>query len=170
MTLLASCRLTTSLRSLIHTQSFVVACGERKIWSKEFAKRDLTTVKAQQRWLRDLLHELGMPSRMSLQAAKEIGEKRALDKEARELGLSSFGVKAAQEEVDADVDEPRRARRAAAQRKPMQQQDIDFGSDDESQSDEEDSGTAEESDDHEGEKPAAVSQDRSVRLFCGEAS
>lgn len=142
-------------------KAFVVACGERKIWSKEFAKRDLTTVKAQQRWLRDLLHELGMPSRMSLQAAKEIGAKRALDKEARELGLSSFGVKDAAEQ--GEEEQPRRAKRAAAQRKPVQQQEIDFGSDDESQSEDEDEGTAEESDDDKGEKPAAKTKGRSKK-------
>ena len=159
-------RLTACLCSLTRSQSFVVACGERKIWSKEFAKRDLTTVKAQQRWLRDLLHELGMPSRMSLQAAKEVGAKRALDKEARELGLSSFGVKDAAEQ--GEEEQPRRAKRAAAQRKPMQQQEIDFGSDDESQSDDEDEGTAEESDDDKGDKPVSVSlsQDGCTGHFC----
>lgn len=100
-----------------------MACGERKIWSKEFAKRDLDTSKAQIRWLKELLNELGMPSRMSLQAAKEIGAKRALEKEARELGITLD---------DANVAEAPRTKRAAAQRKPPPPQELNLTSDEES--------------------------------------
>lgn len=99
----------------------MVACGERKIWSKEFDKRDLDTAKKQIRWLKELLNELGMPSRMSLQAAKEIGQKRALEKEARELGID-LG--------DSKADAPR-TKRAAAQRKPPPPQELDLSSEDE---------------------------------------
>lgn len=99
----------------------MVACGDRKIWSKEFDKRDLDTPKKQIRWLKELLHELGMPSRMSLQAAKEIGQKRALEKEARELGITL---------QDTTVDAPR-TKRAAAQRKPPPPQQLDLTSEEE---------------------------------------
>ena len=62
-------------------QSFVVACGIRKVWSKEF--KGLDTPSAQIRRLKEILAELGMEGRMSLAQAREIRAKREL---AQELG------------------------------------------------------------------------------------
>lgn len=85
--------------------------------------------RAQIRWLKELLNELGMPSRMSLQAAKDIGAKRALEKEARELGI----------ELNKSEPEVPRTKRAAAQRKPPPPQQLNLTSEEEDSD-----GTAEE--------------------------
>jgi hypothetical protein len=66
-------------------QSFVVACGVRKVWSRVFENIE---VPAQQiKKLREILAELGMTGRLSLEQAKRIKEKREL---AKELGLWYF--------------------------------------------------------------------------------
>ena len=62
-----------------------------------------------------------MPARMSLQAAKDIGAKRALEKEARELGI----------ELDKPEAEAPRTKRAAAQRKPPPPQQLNLTSEEE---------------------------------------
>ena len=70
------------LSRLIHiSQSYVNACGVRKIWSKEF--QDLDRPSQQVQRLKAILAELGMGGRPSMERAKEIKEKRAL---AKELG------------------------------------------------------------------------------------
>jgi hypothetical protein len=73
---------------LTFVQSFVVACGVRKVWSKEFG--DITEDKrAQIRGLKEMLSGLGMTGRLSMEKAKAIKEKREL---AQELGKYMLGT------------------------------------------------------------------------------
>ncbi len=60
----------------------MIACGIRKVWAKEFKDMDKP---AQIRRLKQLLADLGMKGRLSLEQAKAIKEKREL---AQELRLS----------------------------------------------------------------------------------
>jgi hypothetical protein len=62
-------------------QGLVVACGIRKMWAKEF--KDIDTPSQQIKRLKEILAELGMTGRLSLEQAKAIKEKREL---AQELG------------------------------------------------------------------------------------
>lgn len=72
-------------------QSFVVACGVRKQWAREF--KDLTLPSEQIKRLREILAELGMEGRLSMEKAKEIKTKRELAKELGALGcLLYFNV------------------------------------------------------------------------------
>lgn len=72
---------------IIVSQSYVNACGVRKVWSKEF--QDLDRPSQQVQRLRTILAELGMDGRPSMEKAKEIKEKRAL---AQELGKWSSSL------------------------------------------------------------------------------
>ena len=63
-------------------QSLVVACGVRKVWAKEF--KDIARPSDQIRRLRQILSDLGMTGRMSLEQAKAIKAKREF---AQELGM-----------------------------------------------------------------------------------
>ena len=75
------------LRSRRVLQNFVNACGVRKVWSREFKDMD-EAAQVQRLW--DMLRELGMTGRLSLEKAKAIRAKREL---AQELGAgSSFRV------------------------------------------------------------------------------
>jgi hypothetical protein len=58
-----------------------VACGVRKVWSKEF--KDIDTPSLQIQRLKTILSGLGMTGRMSLEQAKSIKAKREF---AQELG------------------------------------------------------------------------------------
>ncbi len=60
----------------------MVACGVRKVWSREF--KDLDNPSDQIRRLRQILADLGMSGRMSLEQAKAIKAKREF---AQELGM-----------------------------------------------------------------------------------
>ena len=60
-------------------QSLVVACGVRKVWSKEL--KGLDKPSEQIRHLRQMLTDLGMSGRMSLEQAKAIKEKREFEQE-----------------------------------------------------------------------------------------
>ena len=62
------------------TQSFVVACGVRKMWARELEDMD---DREQIRRIRQILTDLGMTGRMSLEKAKSIRAKREF---AQELG------------------------------------------------------------------------------------
>jgi len=66
-------------------QSLVVGCGVRKVWSKVFQGIDKPSQQIKR--LREMLTELGMTGRMSLEQAKAIKEKREL---AQELGWFAF--------------------------------------------------------------------------------
>lgn len=63
------------------TQSFVVACGVRRVWSKVF--EGLDTPAQQIKKLKEILHELGMTGRLSLEKARAIREKREFAQELR---------------------------------------------------------------------------------------
>lgn len=62
-------------------QSLVVACGIRKVWSKVFEGMDKPSQQIKK--LKEILSDLGMKGRYSLEQAKAIREKREL---AQELG------------------------------------------------------------------------------------
>lgn len=64
-------------------QSLVVACGVRKVWSKVFEGMDRPSQQIKK--LKEILSDLGMKGRYSLDQAKAIKEKREL---AQELGKS----------------------------------------------------------------------------------
>ncbi|KAI0339556.1 hypothetical protein BDW22DRAFT_1431463 [Trametopsis cervina] len=65
-------------------KSFVVACGVRKVWSKEF--KDISEDKrAQIRKLKEILAGLGMTGRLSMERAKSIKEKRELAQELEDV-------------------------------------------------------------------------------------
>jgi len=103
----------------------VTACGERKQWKREFEKAGASSTSAQIKFLKQMLRDLGMSSgRMSLEAAKKIGEKRSLEKEAAELGITVGGG-------DTEVGSGRQ-RRAAALKKPPPPQQLKIDSEDDS--------------------------------------
>ncbi|KAH8116380.1 hypothetical protein DFH11DRAFT_1580214 [Phellopilus nigrolimitatus] len=64
-------------------KSLMVACGVRKMWSKEL--KDCDTPAKQIAHLRGLLTELGMKGRFSLEQAKAIKEKRELAREMEDV-------------------------------------------------------------------------------------
>jgi hypothetical protein len=57
----------------------VVACGVRKIWKKEFA--DLDTPSGQIKRLKEILKDLGMTGRLTLEKAKAIKAEREFAQE-----------------------------------------------------------------------------------------
>ena len=61
----------------------IIACGVRKNWSKELD--GLSSVAQQARKLKEILADMGMTGRLSLEKAKAIKEKREM---AQELGLA----------------------------------------------------------------------------------
>jgi hypothetical protein len=65
------------LKSLVH------ACGVRKVWSKEF--QDIDKPLQQIKRLKEILKELGMDGRPSMEKAKAIKEKRDLAKELEDV-------------------------------------------------------------------------------------
>ncbi|KAH9940746.1 uncharacterized protein BXZ73DRAFT_98576 [Epithele typhae] len=88
---------------------FVVACGVRKVWSKEL--KGLDKPSEQIRHLRKMLMDLGMKGRMSLEQAKAIRQKREFQQELKD-------VKADEEDDDnlwSDVDVKRQPRLAITQ-------------------------------------------------------
>ena len=64
-------------------QSLVVACGVRKVWSKEF--KDLSNPPAQIKRLKSILTELGMSGRMSMEQAKAIRARREFAQELEDV-------------------------------------------------------------------------------------
>ncbi|THH18774.1 hypothetical protein EW146_g2268 [Bondarzewia mesenterica] len=64
-------------------QSFIIACGLRKAWSKEFRGLDTPSQKISR--LRKILEDLGMVGRYSMEQAKAIKEKRELAKELADV-------------------------------------------------------------------------------------
>ncbi|KAI0730972.1 hypothetical protein C8Q76DRAFT_716977 [Earliella scabrosa] len=64
-------------------KSLVVGCGVRKVWSKEF--KDLDTPSDQIRRLRQILSDLGMKGRYSMEQAKAIREKREFAQELEDV-------------------------------------------------------------------------------------
>lgn len=68
-------------------KSFIVACGMRKQWKKEF--QDRPTRKQQIQHLTKILEGLGMTGRLSMNKAKEIKARRDLEAEVNELVASN---------------------------------------------------------------------------------
>ncbi|KZV96400.1 hypothetical protein EXIGLDRAFT_733322 [Exidia glandulosa HHB12029] len=64
-------------------KSFVVACGVRKVWSKEF--KDMDKPSQQIAHLKRMLAELGMSGRLSMEKAKSIRAQRELQKELQDV-------------------------------------------------------------------------------------
>ena len=64
-------------------QSLVVACGVRKVWSKEF--KDLDNPSSQIKRLKSILMDLGMTGRMSIEQAKAIKAKREFAQELEDV-------------------------------------------------------------------------------------
>jgi len=64
-------------------KGFVLACGVRKVWSKEF--KDLERPSQQIARLEQMLRELGMQGRFSLEQAKSIREQRELAQELQDV-------------------------------------------------------------------------------------
>ncbi|KAI0692505.1 hypothetical protein BC835DRAFT_1356959 [Cytidiella melzeri] len=85
-------------------KSTVVACGVHKVWSREF--KDIAEDKAAQiRRLKEMLVDLGMSGRVSMEKAKAIKQKRELAQELEDV----------QKFEKAIVSGPKRSRRQAAQ-------------------------------------------------------
>ncbi|KAI0091584.1 hypothetical protein BDY19DRAFT_991274 [Irpex rosettiformis] len=68
-------------------KSFVSGCGVRKVWSREFLAANISPSdkRAQIKYLRDLLKELGMDGRLSMDKAKKVREKRELQRELEDV-------------------------------------------------------------------------------------
>ncbi|KAJ7459713.1 hypothetical protein FB451DRAFT_556732 [Mycena latifolia] len=64
-------------------KSLVLACGVRRVWAKVF--KDVDKPSQQIRMLKEMLTELGMSGRMSLEQAKAIKEKRELAQELEDV-------------------------------------------------------------------------------------
>ncbi|KAG1881046.1 hypothetical protein F4604DRAFT_459925 [Suillus subluteus] len=64
-------------------KAMVVACGVRKMWKKEFA--DLDTPSGQIKRLKEILEDLGMTGRLTLEKAKTIKAKREFAQELRDV-------------------------------------------------------------------------------------
>ncbi|KZS94335.1 hypothetical protein SISNIDRAFT_38041 [Sistotremastrum niveocremeum HHB9708] len=60
-------------------KSFVLACGVRKVWAKEF--KDIRSTRQQIAHVKRILADLGMNGRLSLNQAKQIKEQRELMKD-----------------------------------------------------------------------------------------
>ncbi|PLW13707.1 hypothetical protein PCANC_13992 [Puccinia coronata f. sp. avenae] len=80
-------------------KSFVVACGVRKQWKREF--QNFPTKKQQIQHLTKILEGLGMTGRMSMAKAKEIKARRDLEAEVSELAAA----RETESSDDADDDE-----------------------------------------------------------------
>ncbi|KAL5513114.1 hypothetical protein ACEPAH_3512 [Sanghuangporus vaninii] len=83
-------------------KSLVVACGVRKVWSKEL--RDCETPASQIAHLRNLLSSLGMRGRFSLEQAKLIKRKRDLEKEMADV--QEFAQRYAEDRPKSSGQEP----------------------------------------------------------------
>ncbi|KAF8202417.1 hypothetical protein BJ912DRAFT_1053607 [Pholiota molesta] len=79
----SSAALSKDEETIKRLKSLVVACGMRKVWSKVF--EGLDTPQQQIKKLREILTDLGMTGRMSMEQAKAIKEKRELEKELADV-------------------------------------------------------------------------------------
>ncbi|KAL5359751.1 hypothetical protein BJX96DRAFT_149024 [Aspergillus floccosus] len=87
-------------------QGWLLKCGIRKMWWRELAPYD--TPKAKIKHLKDMLKEVGMEGRYSLEKARQIREERELkaDLEMVQEGAKLWGKESADE--DSDTGRPRR--------------------------------------------------------------
>jgi len=79
----ASVVLSKDEETIKRLKSLVVACGMRKVWSKVF--QGLDSSQQQIKKLKEILSDLGMTGRMSLEQAKAIKEKRELAQELADV-------------------------------------------------------------------------------------
>ena len=86
----------------------------RKQWSKEFERADARSVSDQIAYLKKMLKDLGMTGRLTLEAAKQLGARRALEKEAAELGIAG-------QEPEANITAGRQRRAAVLKKPPLSQ-------------------------------------------------
>ncbi|KAG8975083.1 hypothetical protein FRC05_006506 [Tulasnella sp. 425] len=106
-------------------KSFVVACGVRKKWVKEF--EGLTTPAQQINKLRKILADLGMTGRLSLEKAKEIREKREFAQEMEDI-----------QEFNAKINGPREGRSSRSKAKSGGDNDEEMKNGDEGEGEGED--------------------------------
>ncbi|KAG9100675.1 hypothetical protein FRC06_003855, partial [Ceratobasidium sp. 370] len=92
--------LSTDEEAVKRLKTFIVACGVRKQWVREF--KNMPTAKQQIAHLRSILNDLGMNSRPSMEQARAIKIRRELAQEIEDVT-----------EFDAAVNAPRRSRAAA---------------------------------------------------------
>ncbi|KAJ6584794.1 hypothetical protein B0H19DRAFT_1106635 [Mycena capillaripes] len=96
--------LTKDEETIKRLKSLVVACGVRKVWAKVFSGVDSPS--QQIRILKEILTDLGMSGRMSLEQAKAIKEKRELAQELEDVqafaaaATRSKAAKTSQEEEE----------------------------------------------------------------------
>lgn len=146
-------------------RSLATACGARKVWGNEFKKHGLDTPSSQIKHMKDMLRELGL-AKFTLSAAKELGAKRALEKEAAELGM--YGG------MPVDVEEGGRgARRRSVAARPVQSveevssEEETPREDDSDDSDDEQRRADEEAEVRKEEKKFANRTARNVAAFTG---
>lgn len=96
-------------------QGWLVKCGIRKMWWRELQPYE--TPKAKIRHLREMLDEVGMKGRYSLEKARQIRDERELkaDLEQIQQGAKHWGTKSADEGSDG----PRPRRTAARGRQAL---------------------------------------------------
>ncbi|KAL4921811.1 hypothetical protein BDW62DRAFT_197518 [Aspergillus aurantiobrunneus] len=87
-------------------QGWLLKCGIRKMWARELAPYD--TPKSKIKHLKDMLKEVGMEGRYSLEKARQIKEQRELreDLEMVQEGAKRWGKSTAED--DSDSGQPRR--------------------------------------------------------------
>ncbi|KAG8896027.1 hypothetical protein FRC00_006602 [Tulasnella sp. 408] len=103
-------------------KSFVLACGVRKKWVKEF--EGLDTSAQQINKLRKILADLGMTGRLSLEKAKEIREKREFAQEMEDI-----------QEFNAKINGPRASRSSRNRGKPGSDNDEEMKNGDDGEDD-----------------------------------
>ena len=101
-------------------QGWLLKCGIRKLWHKELAPYD--SPKAKIKHLKDMLKDVGMDGRYSVEKASTIKERRELaaDLEAVQEGNKQWGHESDEEE------------KGGARRKRVASRFVDFGEDEES--------------------------------------
>jgi hypothetical protein len=157
-------------------QNFMKACEAQQIWGKVFKKLELDDTRSQCRYLRQQLKDMGMPARMSMEAAKKIGARRALEKEARELGIDLEEIPSSKKgkgnkvgsydedegELEEENPEPvarGRPKRAAALKKPPPPQKIRIDSSDDEDEQEGQEGEQDDEEESESGQSGAGSDD-----------
>ncbi|KAJ7505457.1 hypothetical protein B0H11DRAFT_1978807 [Mycena galericulata] len=88
-------------------KSLVVACGVRKVWTKVF--KDVDSASQQIRMLKEILTDLGMSGRMSLDQARAIKQKRELAQELEDVqafAAAATRSKPAANESDSEEEAP----------------------------------------------------------------
>ncbi|ETW82094.1 hypothetical protein HETIRDRAFT_115641 [Heterobasidion irregulare TC 32-1] len=131
-------------QAVARLKSIVVACGARKIWSKEFSGLDKPSQQVAR--LRSILSDLGMIGRPSLEQAKAIKEKRELAKELADV--QQFG-------------------QAVAAGKPFQTR---FGRSRAKAEDDEEAKEKQTEEESEAEVPTKNAARRSIMAFLGDQS